>query len=644
MMSEVYEAYKYIRRGAWHLRTGGLQQLKKFRTRQNIVQGTDARPALNKQSPLRRVFRRHAPTITLDFPELEASPKRSLFDDIHVATILDDFSEAAWGHEFTTYPLTPASWEQTLRANPIDLLLVESAWSGSNGTWRYKLTGSNAPAPELTALTRYCKAQGIPTVFWNKEDPPHFEDFLETAKLFDVVFTSDANKIPDYCRVLGHNRVQALSFAAQEAIHNPIRPNHGYHERDIAFAGMYFAHKYPERRQQMDLLLGAAYSASEKMQTGLEIFSRFLGDDPNYQFPAPYSTRVVGSLSYRKMLTAYKAYKVFLNVNSVTDSPSMCARRVFEITASGTPVVTTRSEAIPHFFGLDEVPVVDTREEARHSITALVRSPELNNRTVHLAQRKIWEHHTYSHRAAQVLSMVGKQGSERLKPPSVSALVSTNRPQQIDHIFETLQGFTNVELELNLLTHGFELPHHELHARARDSGISLNILTADSTQPLGACLNQLVHVSGGDVLTKIDDDDLYGQNYLRDLLHALRFSGADIVGKQAHYMHLAQNNATILRNPEREHRWTTFVAGPTITGKREIFVDTPFAPKNRGEDTTFLNTVASSGGRIYSADRYNFTQMRSHNVQGHTWDIGAPELLATGELKFYGLGTEHIMF
>ena len=46
------------------------------------------------------------------------------------------------------------------------------------------------------------------------------------------------------------------------------------------------------------------------------------------------------------MLTAYKGYKVFLNVNSVVDSPSMCARRIFEINAAGTPVVTTPSAAV----------------------------------------------------------------------------------------------------------------------------------------------------------------------------------------------------------------------------------------------------------------------------------------------------------
>ncbi|RAF64722.1 glycosyltransferase, partial [Burkholderia multivorans] len=140
------------------------------------------------------------------------------------------------------------------------------------------------------------------------------------------------------------------------AIHSPARPAKNFDVRDIAFADMYFAHKFQERREQMDLLLGAAANVSGRMEHGLEIFSRFLGDDEKYQFPGELGKRVVGSLPYPNLLTAYKHYKVFLNVNSVVDSPSMCARRIFEITAAGTPVVTTPSAATRVFFPTDEIP------------------------------------------------------------------------------------------------------------------------------------------------------------------------------------------------------------------------------------------------------------------------------------------------
>lgn len=580
--------------------------------------------------------------ITLDFPELENSVRRKpRFSDYTVATILDDFSQVAWEHEFTSISLAPQNWEEEISTG-IDLLFVESAWAGNKGLWRYKLTGPHAPALELRNLVDYCKRNSIPTIFWNKEDPPHFNDFLECARLFDYVFTSDSNKIPDYQKQLGHQRVEVLPFAAQDAFHNPIRPPHGFHERDIAFAGMYFAHKYPERRKQIELLLGAAYRVSSTMPIGIEIFSRFLGDDSRYQFPSPYAGRVVGSLSYPKMLTAYKAYKVFLNVNSVVDSPTMCARRIFEITASGTPVVSTPSLAIPNYFPDDEVPLVHSEADAQHIISSLVHSPELNDRTVHKAQRTIWKSHTYSHRASRVLSVAGiAPEQDRLKLPETSIIVSTNRPHQISHILSSVAAQRGVNLQLNLLTHGFEIPSAEIRAFGHEQKIDINLLHADTSQTLGQCLNELVQASDGGVVTKMDDDDYYGENYLQDLLFAQRFSGADIVGKQAHYMHLVATEATILRNPEREHRWTDFVMGPTLTGLRDIFLAHPFEDRNRGEDTAFLASVVSDGGKIYSSDRFNFLQMRGIN---HTWDIEDHELLSRGKVQFFGKGLEHMMF
>src|SRR5699024_463584 len=224
-------------------------------------------------------------------------------------------------------------------------------------------------------------------------------DFVATARLFDQVFTTDVTLLPRYREELGHENIAVLPFAAQPAVHNPVRPQHGHQERDVAFAGLYFAHKFPARREQMEALLGGALDASARMDTAREIFSRFLGDAERYQFPGELAYRVVCSLPYYRMLTAYTAYKVFLNVFSVVTSPSMCARRIFETTASGTPVVSAPSPAIGEFFSADEVPQVTSRKDAAHVVRALVRSRELRDRTVHRAQRRIWHEHTYAHRA-----------------------------------------------------------------------------------------------------------------------------------------------------------------------------------------------------------------------------------------------------
>jgi spore maturation protein CgeB len=627
-----------IRRAAWHLRQGGPEQLRTYLRRQRVPMAAQTGGARLTKNGL--TFDPWPARPTSRMTAAAALPGRR---DLRVGVILDDFSRSAFAPEWEQVALTPATWRDELAAG-LDLLFVESAWNGNSGAWQYHLTGTSAPRPAFVELVEACRSADVPTVFWNKEDPVHFEDFLDAARLFDRVYTTDVERIPAYVEALGHDRVGVLEFAAQPAIHNPVRLHGRGPERDVAFAGMYFAHKYPERREQMDVLLGAALDASPTMEHGLEIFSRFRGKDQKYQFPAPLDGRVVGSLDYDRMLSAYREYKVFLNVNSVVGSPSMCARRIFEITASGTPVVSTPSAAVGEYFPGDEVFVAGTRETAAHTLRALVRSPELRDRTVHKGQRRIWREHTYGVRTQKVLHDAGLVTSPVVARPSVTALVSTNRPHQLDHVLGVLGAQQGIDLQVALLTHGFEADDADLRARAKEAGVErLELLSASSDVPLGSCLNLLLEAADGDVVAKIDDDDLYGPQYLSDQLYALAYSGANVVGKQAHYMYLEGPDATILRFADREHRYTDRVMGPTIVAARETASSVRFRALPRGEDTAFLEDVVEAGGTVYSADRFNFVQVRSA-VGGHSWDVTDTELLASGEVKHYGRAATHVFF
>ncbi|MFJ2519784.1 glycosyltransferase [Cellulosimicrobium cellulans] len=620
------------RKALWHLRRGGLSQLRTYLRRRSVPRPAGARGAIRSESGV-------------TFEPWTVSDRAAARPALRVGVILDDFSRLAFGFEWDQVALTPASWRDELDherdGGPgLDLLFVESAWNGNAGAWQYHLTGTSAPRPAFVELVAACRERGVPTVFWNKEDPAHFEDFLDAAALFDHVYTTDVGRVEAYRERLGHDRVGVLAFGAQPAIHNPLRAHGDGPSGDVAFGGMYFAHKYPERRAQMDLLLGAAVDVSPRMENGLEIFSRFQGGDERYQFPEPFGSRVVGSLDYDRMLTAYREYKVFLNVNSVVDSPSMCARRVFEITACGTPVVTTPSAAIGEFFPPDEVFVVGERAEAAHTIRALVRSRELRDRATHRGQRRIWREHTYGARVQRVLHDVGLAESATVARPSVSALVSTNRPGQLDHVLQTVGAQRDVDVQLALLTHGFDVDEADVRLRAKEAGVEdLVLLTAGQDVPLGECLNRLVVASDGDVVAKMDDDDLYGEHYLSDQLDALAYSGAEVVGKQAHYLYLTSLDATLLRFAEREHRYTDFVMGPTIVAARDLAEQVKFAAVARGEDTGFLRSAVDAGARVFSADRFNFVQVRAGAA--HTWDVSDAELLASGEVQLYGRAERH---
>lgn len=623
-----------VRTGLWHFRDGGVRQLRTWlRRRGTATRNTAISGPVPEEARASTAF---------EMPVWPVADRGTRRPTVRVGVIMDTFSASAWAYEFDVVEMLPEVWREQLQQQPIDVLLVESAWAGSGGAWRYQLMGSKAPTESLRDLVAHCREQGIPTAFWNKEDPPHFQDFLDTARIFDHVFTTDENLVERYRAVLGHDRVEVLGFAAQPALHHPMRQKGTHQVRDVGFGGSYWSHKFPERQAQMDLLLGAAADVAERRGIGFDIYSRF-ENDPKYRFPERFASYVRGSLEYERMLTGYRAHKVMLNVNSVVDSPTMLARRVFEILASGTPVVTTRSPAVERSFSGDEITIVDDREEAELALRALVRSPELRDRQVHLAQRRIWRDHTFSRRATQVLEAVGLADPAAWRRPKVSVIAPTIRPHLVPGIIATAGRQADVEVQLLLLLHGFELDESELQSMARDAGVAeLVVLGADRDTSLGANLNRLVAASSGEIIAKLDDDDLYGDHYLLDATFALDYSGAELVGKEARYLYLASLDATVLQNPHREHRWADLVGGPTMVGPRATWETTPFEDRTLGEDTAFQGAILAAGGGIYSADRFNFIQIRDARA-GHTWHIGDERVLANGHVHGYGLADRHVL-
>lgn len=645
------------RTAAWHLRHGGVGELLKWtsrRSRNNKISvsqpqlasppqsATDQSSAsqIAEQKPEETVSEQPALEYVVDFEPYvprDLGPRRR---DITAAVILDDFSAGAFSHEWNIIRVRRDDWVSQLKGKKIDLLFVESAWHGNHDQWATLIGKRKKYSDELRDLVVWCRAGGIPTVFWNKEDPPHFIDFVGSAGLFDLVLTTDSGKIPSYKKELGHDDVAVMPFAAQTEIHTPARNGLDRDVREIAFGGMYFAHKFKSRREQMDLLLGGAIDAEKRTGTRLEIFSRYLGHMERYQFPGAMGERVVGSLSYDRMLRAYRAYKIFLNVNTVTDSPTMCARRLFEITACGTSVLTTPSASVRNYFADDEILVADSRKRAENHLRSLIQSPELRDRMVHRAQRRIWDEHTYTHRAEEILARIAPSKHRGIKVPSVSVLAPTMRPQQVQHIVDSVKTQQGVETQLVLLTHGFELSDQQLREMRATSGLDIVHEQIDKSLSLGTMLNRGVELSDGDVLSKMDDDDFYAPQYLRDLLRAMFHSRAEVVGKAAHFMHLADRDMVLLRQPDLEHRFVEGIVGPTLTANRETFLAHPFGNRTRGEDSQFVKDVQRDGGSVYAADRFNFCQMRGRS--DHTWAVHDEAFLATGRVESFGDPYSHV--
>ncbi|MDI9579123.1 MAG: glycosyltransferase [Thermobispora sp.] len=554
--------------------------------------------------------------------------------DLPVAVILDDFSRLAFRYEWDQIEFGLTDWREIFAEKRPELLFVESAWFGNQGRWRYQMTGTNAPKKELRELVAWFKEQGIPTVFWNKEDPPNFDHFIETAKLFDYVFTCDGDMIPKYREILGHDRVDVLQFAAQPRIHNPIQTRWG-RTYDIVFAGMYFRDKHPERREQMETVIAPV------RPLGLHIYARNDSAGEKYQWPDEYRPHIVGELPYEQMLAAYKMYKVFLNVNSVLDSPTMCARRVFELSACATTVLSGWSRAIEETFG-SLIPIAHTQEEAYNQALYLINSPEYRARQGHLAMRLVHDKHTFTHRVDQILRAIGREVRPRSRP--ITVVLPTNRAGQLEHAIHQVARQRHRELQLVLVLHGIDIEPNVVREKALAAGIpDVKVRLADPSLTLGEVLNLGIEVADGDYIAKMDDDNLYGEHYLSDLIRAFDYADAEMVGKGAHYTYFPATNTTVLRLPGLEHRYAHLIQGATILAKADLLREMRFEPVNAGEDTRLVRRCKEEGVRIYSADRFNFVYMRSADPTTHTWQAPDYKLLRNAQFCFVGNPEAHVM-
>lgn len=374
---------------------------------------------------LRRPFKRARPAAAPDPvpppPRVAVKPlpvpSRKPGAPLRVASVLDEVSEAGFGPDCELIPLSLEDWHRQLDEQGADLLLVESAWNGSGGEWQHRIAQyprqDLAGLPALRALVDGCRERGIPTVFWNKEDPVHFERFAEAASLFDHVFTTDERCLERYRDLPGERTVAALPFAAQPRIHNPIA---AVPERSDApcFAGAWYRDRHPDRRRALEALLDAA------RPHGLVIYDRCFGLDRDaVRFPERFQPYILGGLPYDRILDVYKSHRVFLNANSVFDSPTMCSRRVFELAACGTAILSTPSAALGRFFGEGVIAEAAEQEVATEALERLLGDPGERSRRVRAARRAVFARHTYAHRLGTIAEVAGVEGSPRQPPFAV---------------------------------------------------------------------------------------------------------------------------------------------------------------------------------------------------------------------------------
>ncbi|ATH79324.1 hypothetical protein CLM76_17735 [Vreelandella venusta] len=399
------------------------------------IQGRCYSEAAEKERKRQLLQRQPLPTAIVHDPQ-----HKRLTSDLTVACVLDEFTAECLSHEVKLIKVTQEDWQSQIEQNPPDFLLVESCWKGNDGNWGTITKGSGG-GKKLSGLLRYCKQQGIPTAFWNKEDPPHYDKFGPIAKLFDLAITTDVNMVPRYKADFGID-AHPLSFGAQPRIHNPepVIPRLS----KAVFAGSYYGDK-PKRCDDFNQVMGEVKRAGVQY----DIFDR------NYQqgiekffFPDHYQDSIVGNLPPDEVWKAHKGYKYQVNMNSVQDSATMFARRVYESLASGTPVISNDSVGVRQLFG--DVVIMPGEQSIAEQLRALEASPQDYQALARRGVRAVMRDHTYGHRIQSLCRLLGMEVEVAL-PKVALAITATSEAdiQRAKQLFET-QTARNKKLFIEL--------------------------------------------------------------------------------------------------------------------------------------------------------------------------------------------------
>ncbi len=362
-------------------------------------------------------------TVPLKNEYADQKAKIKYSDSFKVAIIADEFTSNSFNNEFFAIPIEPANWQEKFEEYSPDVFFCESAWSGPDPKarpWKGKIYASkNFPKENRTVLLEilaFCRKKGIPTIFWNKEDPTHYtdrvHDFVKTAKEFDFVFTTAAECVERYKKDYGVKNAFALPFATNPRLFNPVET--GTRSSKIVFAGSWYAN-HVERSRDMENILDSIRSNGFE----LEIYDRYHGDtDPLHLWPEKYQPYLKPAQPHDRMPGVYKSSRFGLNINTVTESPTMFARRVFELMSCNTLVLSNYSRGTSEMFG-DLIVYPDRERDRLRSLT----SSEIDGLRAR-ALTKVLSEHTYAHRWNTMLKDIGIPHRPRESTVTVVSLVT----------------------------------------------------------------------------------------------------------------------------------------------------------------------------------------------------------------------------
>jgi hypothetical protein len=279
------------------------------------------------------------------------------------------------------------------------------------------------------------------------------------------------------------------------------------------------------------------------------------------------------------------------------------ARRVLHLLAAGLPTIASSTPTLRTMLGDGPAAGLLTRDD------------ELLDRAAELRDGRDREHLGVRVRNAvlsrwsvqAVLAASLQEAGLAPRPRTTSILLASRRAAHLPAALASVRAQTVAPLELVLVLHGIERPSDRLLEAVPGRVRTVHV---PREQPLGRALDLGLAEATGDLVAKMDDDDLYGAAHLTDLTQALDYSGADIVGRESNVTYLEDADVTVHRDLDRQERWTSHLPGATMLVRGPVLRRVGWRHVPNAVDTELVRSIVALGGTVYSTHRFGFIRRR----------------------------------
>jgi 2-polyprenyl-3-methyl-5-hydroxy-6-metoxy-1,4-benzoquinol methylase/spore maturation protein CgeB len=348
--------------------------------------------------------------------------------DVNIGVITDNLAFDYFNDSANFIYIGPNNYKKALDNKDIDMLMFISCWKGMDNEDLRGISGNQKIRNKVIEIFNYAKNRRIPVVYWSKEDPAHYDIYHEFSKYADYIFTTAVECITDYKTYTGNNNVYTLEFAVNPFIHNPIsfriKNKENFNTLNkVLFAGSWYKN-HPERIKDQAMLFDGVLRSNKDL---VIIDRNYFIPSGQLTYPEKYQQYTYPPIEYKKLQRFHKLFDWSLDLNSIKDSNTMCAARVFELQGSGSAMISNPTRSVEKKF--PNIFIANTSEKVTNILNN-TSDEEIYRRQLE-GIRNVYTDNTVFERLSDILYKVGLI-NEPLQPKEIVTICNSKSDKIVE--------------------------------------------------------------------------------------------------------------------------------------------------------------------------------------------------------------------